>query len=377
MDATQAANIDRYWIQHCLDLARKAAGQTTPNPMVGSVIVRNGRCVGRGFHPKPGDPHAEVFALREAGELAKGATLYVNLEPCNHTGRTPPCSEAVIQAGISRVVAGMVDPNPLVAGSGVERLRQAGIDVTVGVEEEACQILNEAFIHSILNQQPLGILKYAMTLDGKIATTTGHSQWISSVESRTLVHAQRAISDAVVVGGNTVRLDDPQLTCRLADGRNPLRVVLSRRLNLPTTLQLWNTQDAPTLVMTEPASGSKQRERSYLLDFLTAKGVEVLTMPKLTPLTASQALYERGLITVLWECGATVAAAALRDGVIQKVMAFVAPKLVGGITAPGPIAGPGVVEMSSALQLERVRERKAGRDRLIEGYITQPYLVKE
>ncbi|MEO0356624.1 MAG: bifunctional diaminohydroxyphosphoribosylaminopyrimidine deaminase/5-amino-6-(5-phosphoribosylamino)uracil reductase RibD, partial [Cyanobacteria bacterium P01_A01_bin.3] len=274
-------------------------------------------------------------------------------------------------------VAGMVDPNPLVAGTGVERLRQAGIDVTVGVEEEACQTLNEAFIHSILNQQPLGILKYAMTLDGKIATTSGHSQWISSIKSRTLVHAQRAISDAVVVGGNTVRLDDPQLTCRLADGRNPLRVVLSRRLDLPTTLQLWNTQDAPTLVMTEPASGSKQQERSHLLDFLTAKGVEVLTMPKLTPFTASQALYKRGLITVLWECGATVAAAALRDGVIQKVMAFVAPKLVGGTTAPGPIAGPGVIEMSSALQLERVRERKVGCDRLIEGYITQPYLVHE
>ncbi|MEM8717129.1 MAG: bifunctional diaminohydroxyphosphoribosylaminopyrimidine deaminase/5-amino-6-(5-phosphoribosylamino)uracil reductase RibD [Cyanobacteria bacterium P01_G01_bin.4] len=377
MDVTQAANIDRYWMQHCLDLARQAAGNTSPNPMVGSAIVRDGRCVGRGFHPKPGEPHAEVFALREAGELAKGATLYVNLEPCNHTGRTPPCSEAVIQAGISRVVAGMVDPNPLVAGTGVERLRQAGIDVTVGVEEEACQTLNEAFIHSILNQQPLGILKYAMTLDGKIATTSGHSQWISSIKSRTLVHAQRAISDAVVVGGNTVRLDDPQLTCRLADGRNPLRVVLSRRLDLPTTLQLWNTQDAPTLVMTEPASGSKQQERSHLLDFLTAKGVEVLTMPKLTPFTASQALYKRGLITVLWECGATVAAAALRDGVIQKVMAFVAPKLVGGTTAPGPIAGPGVIEMSSALQLERVRERKVGCDRLIEGYITQPYLVHE
>lgn len=364
-------------MQQCLDLARKAAGNTSPNPMVGSVIVRDSRCVGRGFHPKPGEPHAEVFALRDAGELSQGATLYVNLEPCNHTGRTPPCTEAVIQAGISRVVAGMVDPNPLVAGSGLERLRQAGIDVTVGVEEEACQTLNEAFVHSILHQQPLGILKYAMTLDGKIATSTGHSQWISSLESRTLVHAQRAVSDAVIVGGNTVRQDDPQLTCRLVDGHNPLRVVLSRRLDLPTTLKLWNTQDAPTLVMTEPASGSKQHERSHLLDFLTNKGVDVLTLPKLTPATASKALYDRGLITVLWECGATVAAAALLDGTIQKVMAFVAPKLVGGTTAPGPIAGPGVVHMSSALKLERVRERNVGSDRLIEGYITQPYLAGE
>ena len=373
MDRTQADKVDRYWMQHCLTLARQAAGQTSPNPMVGAVVVRNGRCVGRGFHPKPGEPHAEIFALREAGELARGATLYVNLEPCNHTGRTPPCSKAVIEAGVARVVAGMVDPNPLVAGQGLERLRQAGIEVVVGVEEAACQTLNEAFAHSIHHHQPFGILKYAMTLDGKIATSSGHSQWISSVESRQLVHAQRGYCDAVVVGANTALQDDPQLTCRLVPGRNPLRVVLSRHLNLPTTLQLWDTRSAPTLVLTEPATGSRQQEQSHLLDFLSDRGVEVVTLSQLTPKTASQVLYERGAIGVLWECGATLAATALRAGVIQKVMAFVAPKLVGGKTAPGPIAGPGILNMDSALHLEKVTDRPVGCDRLIEGYITQPY----
>lgn len=374
MNATQAANIDRYWMQRCLALARQAAGHTSPNPMVGCVIVKDGTCVGQGFHPKPGEPHAEVFALHEAGGLAKEATLYVNLEPCNHTGLTPPCTQAIVATGISRVVAGMVDPNPLVAGQGLQHLREAGIAVEVGVEEEDCRVLNEAFVHSILKQQPFGVLKYAMTLDGKIATTCGHSQWISCLESRTLVHAQRAMCDAVVVGDNTVRQDDPQLTCRLVEGKHPLRVVLSRRLDLPTTLKLWNTQEAATIVLTEPASGSKQQDRSHLLGFLDNRGVEVVTLPKLTPFTASQELYRRGLIRLLWECGATVAAAALRDGIIQKVMAFVAPKIVGGKEAPGPIGGPGVLDMNSALALEKASYRQVGSDILVEGYITQPYL---
>ena len=376
MSTTPLADIlDRYWMRQCLALARKAAGYTSPNPMVGSVVVKDGVCIGRGFHPQPGEPHAEVFALRDAGDRARGATLYVNLEPCNHFGRTPPCSEAIVKAGIRRVVAGMVDPNPLVAGSGIERLRQAGITVNAGVEEAACQTLNEAFARSIQDHLPFGVFKYAMTLDGKIATASGHSQWVSGVESRTLVHAQRAICDAVVVGSNTVRQDDPQLTCRLVEGRNPLRVVLSRRLDLPTTAQLWDTSVAPTLVLTETASGSKQADRIYLEAFLRDRGVEILTVPKLTPLVASKALHDRGCIRVLWECGAILAAAALRDGVIQKVMAFVAPKLAGGGEAPGPIGGVGVSRMSEALQLGRVSSRRVGEDVLIEGYVTGPFAL--
>jgi diaminohydroxyphosphoribosylaminopyrimidine deaminase/5-amino-6-(5-phosphoribosylamino)uracil reductase len=359
-------------MQQCMHLARRAAGLTAPNPLVGATIIQKSQCIGQGFHPKAGEPHAEIFALREAGERARGATLYVNLEPCNHTGRTPPCTTTILQAGIARVVVGMVDPNPLVAGSGIKRLRQAGIDVTVGVEEAACHELNEAFVHRIGKHLPFGILKYAMTLDGKIATVSGHSQWVSGAAARQMVHAQRGFCDAVVVGGNTVRQDDPQLTCRLVAGRNPLRVVLSRRLDMPTTAQLWDTSTAPTLVLTEPTSGSHEAERQLLMSVLAQRGVEVTIVPKLTPRVAAEELYHRGHLATLWECGGALAAAALQEGVIQKVMAFVAPKLVGGLAAPSPVGGDGVVSMGEAWILDQVRDRQVGSDRLIEGYLKQP-----
>ena len=236
-----ATDADRAMMQRCLELARCALGRTAPNPLVGSVIVQNGEIVGEGFHPGAGKPHAEVFALRAAGDRARGATLYVNLEPCNHYGRTPPCSEAVIAAGVAKVVVGMVDPNPLVAGGGIARLKAAGVEVLVGVEEADCRQLNEAFIHRILYQQPFGILKYAMTLDGKIATTSGHSAWITNQQARQEVHQLRSACDAIIVGGNTVRRDNPHLTSRMAEAANPLRVVLSRTLDLPTEAYLWQT----------------------------------------------------------------------------------------------------------------------------------------
>lgn len=225
-------------MHRCLELAARGAGHTAPNPMVGAVVVNNGQIVGEGFHPRVGQPHAEVFALNAAGEAARGATLYVNLEPCNHTGRTPPCTEAVLQAGIATVVIGMKDPNPKASG-GIERLQAAGVEVITDVETGACERLNEAFIHRIRHHQPLSILKYAMTLDGKIATDTGHSAWITSPAARRQVHQLRSRCDAVIVGGNTVRRDNPQLTSHGVGDHNPLRVVMSRRLNLPTQAQLW------------------------------------------------------------------------------------------------------------------------------------------
>jgi diaminohydroxyphosphoribosylaminopyrimidine deaminase / 5-amino-6-(5-phosphoribosylamino)uracil reductase len=214
------SDFDSRMMQRCLELARRALGRTSPNPLVGAVIVKDGEIVGEGFHPRAGEPHAEVFALKAAGvgaaspqeNCARGATIYVSLEPCNHYGRTPPCSEGLIAAGVAKVVVGMVDPNPLVAGGGIARLRAAGIEVLVGVEEEACRQLNEAFIHRILYKRPLGILKYAMTLDGKIATNSGHSAWVTSQDARSEVHQLRAACDAVIVGGNTVRQDNPYLT---------------------------------------------------------------------------------------------------------------------------------------------------------------------
>ncbi|HEY9622791.1 MAG TPA: bifunctional diaminohydroxyphosphoribosylaminopyrimidine deaminase/5-amino-6-(5-phosphoribosylamino)uracil reductase RibD [Crinalium sp.] len=355
--------LDRVMMQRCLQLARTASGQTAPNPLVGSVVVQDGAIVGEGFHPRAGEPHAEVFALRSAGERANGATLYVNLEPCNHHGRTPPCSEAVIRAGIARVVVGMVDPNPQVAGSGIARLRDAGIDVTVGVEEADCQALNEPFVYRILHRRPFCILKYAMTLDGKIATTIGHSAWVTSPEARSLVHQLRVGCDAIVVGGNTVRRDNPHLTSHGAGTHNPLRVVMSRSLDLPTEANLWNTQTAPTLVFTE--QGVKPDVQQALIQ----QGVEVIELPELTPAAAMTHFYDRGFLAVLWECGGQLAARAIADGSIQKILAFIAPKLIGGTTAPSPVGDLGFTQMTDALPLERVTWRTVGPDLLVQGYL--------
>ncbi|MFM9266185.1 bifunctional diaminohydroxyphosphoribosylaminopyrimidine deaminase/5-amino-6-(5-phosphoribosylamino)uracil reductase RibD [Tychonema sp. BBK16] len=362
-NSAEIQEFDRAMMRRCIELARRALGKTAPNPLVGSVIVRDGKIVGEGFHPGAGQPHAEVFALREAGELAAGATVYVSLEPCNHYGRTPPCTEALIKAKVAKVVAGMVDPNPLVAGTGLARLREAGIEVVAGVEGEACQKLNEGFVHRILYRRPLGILKYAMTLDGKIATSSGHSAWVTGEEARSEVHSVRVGCDAVIVGGNTVRLDNPQLTSHQPNSNNPLRVVMSRSLDLPKSARLWETSAAPTLVLTEPGVNREFQA------FLIAKGVEVVELSPLTPANVMAYLYDRSFLSVLWECGGTLAAKAIADGAVQKIMAFIAPKIVGGSKAPTPVGDLGFAKMTDALVLERVSWRTVGTDCLMEGYL--------
>ncbi len=356
---------DRLMMQRCLALAAQAMGKTAPNPLVGSVVVQQGAIVGEGFHPKAGDPHAEVFALRQAGDRARGATLYVNLEPCSHYGRTPPCADAVIAAGVQRVVVGMVDPNPQVAGQGIAKLRAAGIAVTVGVEEAACQQLNEAFVHRILAHRPFGILKYAMTLDGKIATTTGHSAWVSGPESRSRVHELRAGCDAVIVGGNTVRQDNPLLTSRRSD-ITPLRVVMSRSLELPLDARLWDTAIAPTLVFTQ--AGTRPDVQAQL----RRRGVDVVELEPLTPDAVMAHLYDRGLLSVLWECGGNLAAQAIAAGAVQKLWVFIAPKVIGGVTAPGPIGDLGLTQMTDAYSLEGVQWQVSGPDLWLTGYLRSP-----
>jgi diaminohydroxyphosphoribosylaminopyrimidine deaminase / 5-amino-6-(5-phosphoribosylamino)uracil reductase len=357
-------SLDQEMMQRCIALARRAEGRTAPNPMVGAVVVRDGSIIGEGFHPGAGQPHAEVFALRQAGELTQGATIYVSLEPCNHYGRTPPCSEAVIAAGIRRVVVGMVDPNPLVAGSGLEKLRQAGIEVVTGVEAAACEELNEAFTHRMLHHRPFGILKYAMTLDGKIATDTGHSAWVSSPESREYVHYLRSTCDAIVTGGNTLRRDDPLMTSHHVDRPNPLRVVLSPSFNLPESAQLWDTKLAGTLVVTGKQADPELQKK------LMARNVEVLITESPSPMVVMQELFDRGCLSVLWECGGTLAAAAIREGAVQKVLAFVAPKIVGGVNAPQPVGDLGITKMTGALELERVSFKSIGKDILVQGYLS-------
>ncbi|MGK7919155.1 MAG: bifunctional diaminohydroxyphosphoribosylaminopyrimidine deaminase/5-amino-6-(5-phosphoribosylamino)uracil reductase RibD [Trichodesmium sp.] len=354
---------DQLMMNRCLELAQGALGRTAPNPLVGCVITKNGQIVGEGFHPGAGHPHAEVFALQEAGERARGGTVYVSLEPCNHYGRTPPCTEALIAAGVARVVIGMIDPNPLVGGSGIVKLRENGIQVVVGVLEAECRLLNEAFIHRMLYQQPLGILKYAMTLDGKIATTTGHSAWVTSQEARSAVHRLRVACDAVVVGGNTVRRDNPFLTSRRSKSDNPLRVVMSRSLDLPLEANLWDISEAQTLVFTEINSHPKFQE------YLREKGVEVIEFSSLTPAKVMVNLYDRGFLSVLWECGGNLAARAIADGAVHKVLAFIAPKIIGGKVAPSPVGDLELTKMTEALELEDVTFCRVGSDFLLSGYL--------
>lgn len=355
---------DRKMMQRALELAKTALGKTSPNPVVGAVIVKNNQIIGEGFHPGAGQPHAEVFALQAAGEEAKGATIYVTLEPCNHYGRTPPCTEALITAKIAKVVVGMVDPDPRVSGGGIKRLEEAGIEVVVGVETEACQELNEAFVHRVTHGLPLGILKYAMTLDGKIATSSGNSAWISSPDSRAFVYQVRAAADAIVIGGNTLSLDNPHLTTHGVGDRSPLRVVMSRSLNVPPQARLWQTDIAPTLVATTPQANPQVKAD------LQQKGVEVIELSPLSPRTLMEYFYKREFSSILWECGETLAAQAIADGVIQKVLAFVAPKIIGGKDAPSPVGDLGLTKMSEALNLERVSWYQFDQDFLIQGYVT-------
>jgi diaminohydroxyphosphoribosylaminopyrimidine deaminase / 5-amino-6-(5-phosphoribosylamino)uracil reductase len=362
IDLNPGTEADRAWMQRCLTLAQHAAGHTAPNPLVGSVIVQGSTLIGEGFHPQAGQPHAEIFALRAAGDRAQGATLYVNLEPCSHQGRTPPCADALIAAGLRKVVVGMMDPNPLVAGRGIARLQAAGIEVVVGVEAAACERLNEAFCYRMVHQRVFGILKYAMTLDGKIAATGGHSTWVTGPPARQAVHALRAGCDAVIVGGNTVRRDNPLLTSR-QPGRSPLRVVMSRTLDLPRSAQLWDVSETPTLVATQ--TGVNLAMQNELRD----RGVEVVEFDALTPAAVMANLYDRGFLSVLWECGGTLAAEAIADGSVQKVVAMIAPKIIGGPAAPSPVGELGFTQMTDALVLQNVSGRAIGTDWVIEGYI--------
>ena len=364
MNKQTRSGFDTLMMRRCLELAQRAAGKTSPNPIVGSVVVKEGKIIGEGFHPGVGQPHAEVFALQNAGEKAKGATVYVNLEPCNHYGKTPPCSEALIKARVAKVVTGMVDPDPRVAGGGIDKLRKAGIEVVVGIEERACRQLNEAFIHRINKKQPFSILKYAMTLDGKIAATGGHSAWVTGKSSRHLVHQLRSTCDAVIIGGNTVREDNPNLTTHNLTKHNPIRVVMSRSLDLPSECNLWNTEVAQTLVFTENNSNISLQKK--LID----RGVEVITVTELTPKIVMEHLYKKELSKVLWECGGTLAAKAIADGTIQKVMAFIAPKIIGGTSASSPVGELGLSKMTDALQLKDVEIKAIDSDILIEGYLS-------
>ena len=354
--AEQAARW-RPWMQRALQLAALGQGRTSPNPMVGCVVLdSSGQLVGEGFHAQAGRPHAEVGALGQAGGRAEGGTAIVTLEPCCHQGRTPPCSQALLAAGVGRVVVAMVDPDPRVAGQGLEQLRSAGVEVISGVCGAEARHLNRAFIHRVSTGRPLGLLKWAMSLDGRTALPNGSSQWISGPEARAWVHHLRGQCDAVIVGGGTLRADDPLLTSRGLGRREPLRVVLSRSLDLPPQRQLWDQDLAPTLVVHGPEASLQGRQ---LLDQI---GVERLELDPCTPVTLLEALAQRGCNQVLWECGPPLAAEALKQGCVQQLAAVVAPKLLGGVAARTPLGDLGLVDVNGAPQWDLQGLERLGTD---------------
>ena len=372
---------DRRHMRSALELAAGGTGWVSPNPLVGCVIVNNGKVVGRGYHQRFGGPHAEVHALREAGNRAKGAVLYVTLEPCCHTGKTPPCVDAVLQARLGRVVAAMRDPNPRVDGGGLSRLQSAGVEVTVGVCEAEARRLNEAFVKHITTRWPFVTSKSAITLDGKIATRSGASRWITGEAARAVGHQLRHANDAILVGIGTVVQDDPQLTTRLflpppsgrglggglQPGANPLRIVVDSTLRLSPGAQVADVaaERRTLIVTTEQAEAAKVKT-------LEARGVEVIRLPacgagrvNLDALCA--VLGERGIASVLVEGGAVLTAALLRQRLIDKMVFFVAPKIIGGdgISAFGPC---GIDTMEQALSLRDLTSRQVGGDLMLEAY---------
>lgn len=358
---------DSAYMQLALQLAQKGCGFVSPNPMVGAVIVKNERIIGSGYHERYGEAHAERNALASCSESPVGATMYVTLEPCCHHGKQPPCVDAIIESGIRRVVIGSGDPNPLVAGKGVTILRNHGIFVMEHVLEEKCNKLNNVFFHFIQTKRPYVTMKYAMTLDGKIATYTGASKWITGEEARTYVHKQRHQYRAIMVGVETVLMDNPLLTCRAEDGRNPIRIVCDSRLRTPLDSQIVQTaREIPTILATCCHESEKQLvyERA---------GCHVLLIDEkdghVNLITLMQQLGEGGIDSILLEGGATLNWSALQNGIVQKVEAFIAPKLFGGATAKTPVSGMGFPTPDSAIILKDYHIRQLGDDFLIEGEV--------
>ncbi len=361
---------DNDYMRLALELAVKGRGRVNPNPMVGAVIVKDGRIIGQGWHKKYGELHAERNAFADCisrGENAEGAVIYVTLEPCCHYGKTPPCTEVIIENKISRVIIGSPDPNPKVAGKGVKILREHGIEVTEGVLREECDAINTVFFHYITTGMPYVIMKYAMTLDGKIAAYTGKSKWITGDAAREDVHKVRGALAAVMTGVGTVIADDPMLTCRSAGSRNPVRVICDTHLRTPLKSNVVNTTDtAKTIIAT--CVSNKEQHTPYI-----EKGCEIIVVSEhdghVDLYALMQELGTRKIDSVLLEGGAEINWSAINSGIVSHVKAYVAPKLFGGSAAKSPIGGMGVESPDGAFIITSPEVRTIGNDILIEGVV--------
>ena len=366
------------FMKACLDLAARGQGYTSPNPMVGAVVVRDGKIVGKGYHQQAGGPHAEVHAINDAGPSAQNSTLYVNLEPCNHTGRTPPCTQKILEAGIRQVVVGMRDPNPGVRGGGIDYLRERGLSVITGVCEAEAEKLNEVFSKYIQTTRPFVTVKCAATLDGRTATRTGDSKWITGPGSRRFVHRLRHAADAIMVGVETVKIDDPSLTTRLPGdgGRDPIRIILDTRLSIGEAAKLLHLEsESDTLIVIGDRSADR-REVADKARRLEKPGVRILSAPEkdgridLGPLMKQ--LGEMGVASILIEGGSRVIASALRDEIVDKVLFFYAPKILGGDDGKPICSGSGPERIDGCLPVGNLTITRFDDDFMVEGYLGKP-----
>ncbi len=347
------------WMQRALQLAALAEKNPSPNPLVGAVVInQEGTLVGEGFHACAGMPHAEVGALSQAGKRAKGGTLVVTLEPCCHFGKTPPCTDLVLSSGVRRVVVALKDPDPRVSGAGLKRLKDSGLQVITGVLEDLAAEQNKAFIHKIGTRRPWGIMKWAMSFDGRIALPNGESKWITNQEARDWVHELRGQVDAVIVGGGTARRDDPLLTSRGKARKEPLRVVLSRSLDMPRGLKLFDTSVARTLIAYGPES-----PKDLLIEL--PNGLEKIQLGASEPIDLMNKLGEMGCNSVLWECGPKLASVAIQQGCVQELALMLSPKLLGGFPASTPLANFGFNSLEEAFRVKPISKKTFEQDLLI------------
>ncbi len=359
--------LDRKYMARALQLALRGAGHTRPNPMVGAVLVKDGRIIGEGWHKQYGGPHAEVNAFASATEDPEGATLYVSLEPCSHYGKTPPCADLIIRKKVARVVAALEDPNPLVSGRGFRKLRANGIRVTVGVLAEEARHINDVFLTYVTRKRPFVLYKAAMSLDGKIACHTGESQWISSEKSREEVQRLRGILSGIMVGAGTVIADNPRLTCRMEEYENPARIIVDGKLRVPLESRIFHEPGRNIILTTSEASPEKKKALENL-------GVELIEADSEEPgkvdlKSAMLALGIKGIDGILLEGGPTLAASALEAGIIDAVRFYIAQKIIGGREAPSPFAGTGAAHMNEVVPLTDAVYGTSGDDLWIQAYI--------
>lgn len=370
-----------YYMRKALELAKQGEGKVSPNPMVGCVVVKDGRVIATGYHKEYGGFHAERNALLNCTEEADGAELYVNLEPCCHYGKTPPCTEIIIEKKIKKVYVGCLDSNPKVAGQGIQILREHGILVETGILEHECRALNEVFFHYMEHKLPFLAMKYAMTLDGKIACETGDSKWITGEEARAYVQRLRNRYQGIMAGIGTVLADNPMLNCRMEGGRNPVRIICDSRLRIPIDSQIVKTaSQIETIVAFHPKEAEQYRTKpgaesleetkqklerqGMILLEIPAKGPQAIDLSQLL-----QKLAERGIDSILLEGGGTLNASALQEGLIQRVYAFIAPKLVAGANAKSPVEGSGISFMRDAVRLEDTQVIRFGEDLCMTGRV--------